>query len=408
MNCGLLGRKLSHSYSPRIHADLGEYPYGLFEREPEQVEEFLKFGDFTGLNVTIPYKRSVIPYCAELSPTAQKLGAVNTIIRREDGGLIGHNTDYFGFQFTIGKTGLSVCEKKALVLGSGGASVTAKAVLAELGAKVVTISRTGEDHYGNLHKHADAALIVNATPVGMYPDVDASPVCLDGFPSLEGVIDLIYNPAHTGLLMQAQQRGLVAQNGLWMLVAQAKESAEWFTGQKIPDDIIPTIHRKLTQTMQNIVLIGMPGSGKTTVGKLLASKLGKSFVDADAYLETKAGKTIPEIFSQQGEAEFRNLEAKVLAALGMGSGLVIATGGGCVTRMENYPHLHRNGKIFWLQRKLDDLPTDGRPLSQCSSLSKMFQVREPLYKAFSDCIIRNDGKPEDAVNAILSQLQWEE
>ena len=296
MNCGLLGRKLGHSYSPQIHAFLGEYPYKLYEQEPEEIGSFLANCTLTGLNVTIPYKKDVIPYCSSLSTSAQKLGAVNTIVRQADGGLIGHNTDYFGFLSTVKKTGLSVCGKKALVLGSGGAAVTAVAVLNELGANVITISRSGTDNYNNLDKHADAALIVNATPVGMYPNNGQTPLLLNTFENLEGVIDMIYNPARTVLLQQAEERNLVAENGLWMLVAQAKESAEWFQNKKLSDDLIPYIYSKLTNRMQNIILIGMPGSGKSTIGKILSEMTGKEFIDADTYLEGTAKMSIPDIF----------------------------------------------------------------------------------------------------------------
>ena len=405
MKCGLLGRKLGHSYSPQIHAHLGDYPYSLFEQEPEDVADFLKNGDFTGLNVTIPYKKDVIPCCAELSDRAKRLGAVNTIVRRSDGSLIGHNTDYFGFASMVQRTGLSVSGKKALVLGSGGASNTAVAVLEEMGARVVIISRHGENNYRNLQLHADAALIVNATPVGMYPNVGVSPLDLSLFPRLEGVLDMIYNPSRTRLLLEAAERGLVAENGLWMLVAQAKESAEWFTGRHIDDNVIETIYRALRSQMENIILIGMPGSGKSTVGKILAEKLGRSFVDADTEIVAHAGCAIPEIFARSGEVGFRKIETEVLTNLGKRSGLVIATGGGCVTRDENYDSLHQNGTIFCLVRDLDKLPTDGRPLSQKGSLEQMYQVRKPMYEYFADHIIDNNGSPEDAAAQILHLLE---
>ncbi len=407
MNCGLLGRKLGHSYSPQIHAYLGEYSYELFEQEPENLDTFLKIGNFSGLNVTIPYKKSVIPFCAKLSPAAQKLGAVNTIVRRADGSLIGHNTDYFGFHSTMKKVGLAVSGKKVLVFGSGGASATAVAVLGELGASVVTVSRSGENNYTNLEKHADASMIVNATPVGMYPNTDAAPVSLDSFPKLEGVIDLIYNPSRTALLQQAEKRGLVAENGLWMLVAQAKESAEWFTGKKLSDDLIPHIFKKLNQIMQNIILIGMPGCGKSTIGKQLADMTGKQFIDADIHLAESANMSIPDIFDKYGEDHFRRLETKTLSDLGKRSGLVIATGGGCVTRDENYPLLHQNGRIIWVQRDVDSLPTDGRPLSQPGKLSDMYRIRKPLYEAFSDITVSNHSDPKTTAEDIISRIQME-
>jgi shikimate dehydrogenase len=297
--------------------------------------------------------------------------------------------------------------KKVLVLGSGGASATAVAVLMEMGADVVVISRNGSDNYTNLHRHADASVIVNATPVGMYPDVDASPVSLDIFPKLEGVLDLIYNPCRTNLLQQAEARGLLTENGLWMLVAQAKESAEWFTGRKISNDAIPEIHNMLRIQMENLILIGMPGSGKSTVGKVLAEKLNKTFVDADVEITKKAGISIPEIFSLHGESGFRMIETEVLSTLGRRSGLVIATGGGCVTREENYPLLHRNGTIIWVQRDLEQLPVDGRPLSKAGNLMQIYSIREPLYNAFSDLKVANTDSPEDTANTILSLLNLE-
>ena len=403
MECGLLGRKLGHSYSPQIHALLGAYSYRLMELEPEAVGPFLKAGAFTGLNVTIPYKKAVIPYLDALSPEARRLGAVNTILRRE-GRLIGHNTDYFGFRYLVEKSGLHVAGKKALVLGSGGASNTASAVLEELGARVVVISRTGENNYHNLSRHADAAVIVNATPVGMYPNTGVSPLDLGQFANLEGVLDAIYNPARTQLLLDAERRGLTAVNGLWMLVAQAKESAQWFTGAPISDDVIAPIHRALRQQMENILLVGMPGCGKTTVGQQLAQELGKKFVDADQALEETTGRKITDILPSQGEAAFRALETQTLADLGKQSGLVIATGGGCVTREENYNLLHQNGTVFWLTRELNKLPTQGRPLSR--DLGQMYARREPMYRRFADAAVSNDGSVEQTVREI--RRIWEE
>ena len=405
MHCGLLGGKLGHSYSPQIHGHLGAYSYKLFERQPEELEDFLKHGDFTGLNVTIPYKKAVIPYCAELSERAKALGAVNTIVRRADGSLIGHNTDYFGFETMLRSSKLQVTGKKVLVLGTGGASNTAVAVLRAEKANVVIISRTGENHYGNLHLHRDASVIVNTTPVGMYPNVGISPVDLGDFPHLEGVLDVIYNPARTQLLLNAEKRGLVAVNGLEMLVAQAKESAEWFTGNKISDAVIPKIHHILKNQMENIVLIGMPGSGKSTIGAILAEKTGKTLIDADAYLVEKAGRSIPDIFAIDGEVGFRAMETEVLAELGKCSGLIIATGGGCVTQNRNYDLLHQNGTIFCLNRNLDLLPTDGRPLSQTTKLTEMYRVRKPMYDRFADHHIDNNASQEAAAAAILKILE---
>ena len=405
MKCGLLGRKLGHSYSPQIHSYLGTYSYDLFEKEPEEVADFIRNGDFTAINVTIPYKKDVIPYLDELSPTAQKMGSVNTVVRRSDGTLFGHNTDYFGFTSMVRRSGIPVVGKKALVLGSGGTSNTAVKALADLGAQVVIISRSGENNYENLDLHADASVIVNTTPVGMYPKTGVAPVDLKRFPQLEGVLDVIYNPARTQLLLDAEAMGLPHDNGLWMLVAQAKEAAEYFTGTKLDDSVIQAVHRKLSVQMQNIVLIGMPGSGKSTIGALLAKKLGRTLVDADAEIEQLAGKTIPEIFAQDGEDAFRNWETQVLAELGKRSGLVIATGGGCVTRQRNYPLLHQNGCIVWLQRDIQVLPTDGRPLSQANDLGDMYTKRKPLYEDFADFSADNNSTPEATVSAILAHLE---
>lgn len=405
MNSGLLGRKLGHSYSPQIHSFLGDYSYVLFEKEPEEVGDFVKNGDYTGINVTIPYKKDVIPYLDELSPTAEKMGAVNTIVRRPNGTLFGHNTDFFGFLYMVRRSGIQVAGKKVLVLGSGGASNTTVKALADLGAQVVVISRSGENNYGNLHLHADASVIVNTTPVGMYPNTGAAPLDLRQFPHLEGVLDVIYNPARTQLLLDAEELGLPNANGLRMLVAQAKESAEYFLGQRMDDSVIETIYRKLSVQMQNIVLIGMPGCGKSTVGADLAEKLGRKLVDADTEIIRLAGKSIPEIFAEDGEEVFRDWETKALAELGKQSGLVIATGGGCVTRQRNYPLLHQNGAIFWLRRDTASLPTDGRPLSQSHSLSNMYEKRKPMYEAFADFSVDNNGSTEETVRAILAHLE---
>ena len=400
MICGLLGRTLGHSFSPLIHKNYGTYTYKLFEKEPEQLESFLKNGDFTGLNVTMPYKKDVIPFCNELSETAEKLGAVNTIVRRHDGTLIGHNTDFYGFRSMVETTGIDMFDKKVLVLGSGGASATAVAVLKEFGCRVTVISRSGQDNYENISLHSDADVIVNTTPVGMYPNTGKSPVSLDIFNHLECVLDIVYNPARTQLLLDAEKRGIPCKNGLWMLVAQAKEASEWFTGKKIEDKMVEKVYNLLRSQTENIVLVGMPGSGKSTIGKLVAKQLGKEFVDADDEIIRTAGMSIPEIFATKGEAGFRDIETTVLKDLGRRSGLVIATGGGCVTQERNYDLLHQNGTIYWIQREINALPTEGRPLSQAGDLSKMYEARRPLYARFADCIVTNSGTPEQAADKI--------
>ena len=405
MKCGLLGRKLGHSYSPQIHGLLGDYSYELFEKEPEQLASFLREGDFTGINVTIPYKMDVIPHLDELSPAAHKIGSVNTIVRRADGSLFGHNSDYFGFVSLVHHSGITVNGKKVLVLGSGGTSHMVVTALKDLGAEPIVISRSGENNYDNLHLHTDASVIVNTTPVGMYPNTGVSPLDLNRFPKLEGVLDVIYNPAKTKLLLDAEALGIPHENGLWMLVAQAKEASEYFTGQKLSDSVIERIHRVLSHQMKNIVLIGMPGCGKSTIGALLAEKLNRTFVDADEEIIRLAGKSIPDIFAQDGEDVFRHWETMALESLGKQSALVIATGGGCVTRSRNYPVLHQNGMIVWLERDLSQLPTDGRPLSQANRLEEMYALRRPMYDAFGDIRVSNAGSPEDTVNEILSRLE---
>jgi len=400
MICGLLGKTLGHSYSPYIHTFLGDYSYSLFEKQPDELADFLKHGDFTGLNVTMPYKKDVIPFCDKLTECAQKLGAVNTIVRQKDGLLLGHNTDYFGFQSMLKRTELSVSGKKVLVLGSGGASATAVVVLQESGADVVVISRSGQNNYENIQLHSDAAVIVNATPVGMYPNAGNSPVDLSGFSKLEGILDIVYNPARTRLMLDAEAMGIPVENGLWMLVAQAKEASERFTGNQIGDSVIADVHSALRKKMENIVLIGMPGCGKSTIGKLLAEETGKTFVDMDAEIERASGMQIPDIFAKFGEEHFRKLETEVLAQFGQRSGLVIATGGGCVTREENDSLLHQNGTVYWIKRDISSLPTDGRPLSQSGKLGEMYLARKPMYERFADMVITNDGTPAQAAAEI--------
>ena len=406
MRCGLLGEKLGHSYSPQIHAELADYEYLLYEKAPEEVEDFVLRGDWHGLNVTIPYKKTVLPYCDELSETAGIIGSVNTLLRREDGTIFGDNTDAFGFETLLQRTyPADLTGKKALVLGTGGASVTVCAVLRNHGAEVVSVSRSGENNYGNLTRHTDASLLVNTTPLGMYPNNGTKAVDLTVFPALEAVLDVVYNPARTALLLQAEELGIPFAGGLTMLVAQAKRSAEIFLGRELPDSELVRITRLLSQSMQNIILIGMPGSGKSRIANLLADRLGRPCMEADAELEKAAGKSIPEIFKQEGEPGFRSRETEILAALGKLSGIVLSTGGGCVTRPENYPLLHQNGTIFRLDRELDHLAREGRPLSRNADLKEMFAVRDPLYDRFADYTIDNNGDPEDTVHTILEVLK---
>ena len=403
LRCGLLGRKLGHSYSPQIHRELSCYEYKLYEKEPEELEAFLKSGTFDGLNVTIPYKKTVMAYLDEISPEAAAIGSVNTIVNR-GGKLTGYNTDAFGFSWLLQKSGVEAADKKALVFGSGGASVTVCHVLKSLGADPVVVSRTGENNYENLDRHLDAKLLINATPLGMYPNNGESPVDLTRFSALDGVLDVVYNPARTALMLQAEQLGIPHASGLSMLVAQAKKACEYFTGNPVPDAEIDRIERLLSRQMENIILIGMPGCGKSSVGKALAAALNRTFLDADEEIVRRAGCSIPEIFAAQAEAGFRRLESAVLADLGKQSGIVLATGGGCVTRPENYPSLHQNGCIVWLTRDLSLLPTDGRPVSQANPLEALWETRKALYEQFSDIKAANDGTISECVNAIEEAL----
>ena len=404
MKCGLLGRKLGHSYSPLIHSHLGSYSYGLFQVEPEALEDFIRHGDWDAINVTMPYKKAVMPFLDRIDPSAEKLGCVNTLVRR-DGLLWGFNTDYDGFHSTVSRSGLKPGGKKALVLGSGGASATVQAVMRELGAEVTVISRSGADNYANLERHSDAAILINTTPVGMYPNAGVSPVELDRFPALEGVLDVVYNPARTRLLLDAEGRGIVAMNGLWMLVAQAKRASEHFTGCSIDDAAIEQIHSLLQRQTENIILVGMPGCGKSTLGPLLAARTGKVFVDTDEKIAEAAGMSVPEIFAAEGEAGFRRRETQALQTFGQESGLVIATGGGCVTQAENLPALRQNGRILWVQRSIGSLPTDGRPLSRKGNLEQMYRARQPLYRQFADFCVNNDGSVEDTLAAMMEVLK---
>lgn len=405
LRCGLLGKTLGHSYSPAIHRRLGDYSYVLFEKAEDELDGFLRSGDFDGLNVTIPYKKAVVPYCAALSPAARALGSVNTIVRRPDGTLYGDNTDLAGFLYMVKCSGVAVAGEKALVLGSGGASVTVVEALRQLGAReVMVISRSGANNYENLERHRDAALIVNTTPVGMYPNNGKAALSLDGFPNLRGVLDVVYNPARTALILDAERRGIPCLSGLRMLVAQAKASAGQFTGTEIPDSRVEEIFRELSAETGNIVLVGMPGSGKSAVGRAVAEALGRPFLDADREIVRAAGMEIPEIFATQGEGAFRDLESRVLAELGKKSGCIIATGGGSVLREENYDSLHQNGTIFWIQRNLNVLPRDGRPLSRNANLAAMYEARKPRYERFADHAVNNDGPLADTVRQILDVL----
>ena len=405
LRCGLLGEKLGHSYSPEIHKMLAGYEYRLYERRAEELEGFIRCGEWDGLNVTMPYKKAVIPFCDELGERARLSGSVNTLVRRADGSIYGDNTDMFGFESLLHVNGIDPAGTKALVLGSGGACASVRAVLKSLGAQTVVISRRGEDNYNNLERHRDAGIIVNTTPLGMYPNNGAQAVDLTVFPNCRAVLDIVYNPARTALLLQAEELGIKHAGGLHMLVAQAKRSSELFTGTRIDDAEIDRVERALMHRMMNIVLVGMPGCGKTTVAGIIGRMTGRPVQDVDTMIVQRAGITIPEIFAQSGEKGFRKIETQIITEAGAQSGTVIATGGGSVTRQENYALLHQNAVIVWLQRDIDKLPRDGRPLSARADLNEMFRRRAPMYSAFADMTADNNGTPEAAAEMILEVLK---
>ncbi len=405
MRCGLLGQSLAHSHSPKIYALLGDYAYSLFEVAPEKLADFLRSGAFDGLNVTIPYKKTVIPFCAALSPQARRLGSVNTLLRREDGSLFGDNTDYDGFAWLLALCGGVRAGEKAIILGSGGVAATVCGVLEDAGAQVVTVSRKGPVRYDDLSLHADASVLINATPVGMYPNNGERLVSLEQFPTLRLVLDLVYNPARTRLLLDAENLGIHCQGGLAMLVAQAVRASELFSGRKLPEGCNNSVLCKLEKDLENIILIGMPGCGKTTVGRLLAQRLGRPFFDADEEIIRRVGCSIEDFFTRYGELAFRQEETEVLKALGKRSGCVIATGGGCVTRAENRDLLRQNGTLVWLKRPLSLLHSEGRPISRREGVEALYRKRRVLYERFCQCTVENCGTPEDAVTQILEVLK---
>lgn len=400
MEYGLIGAKLGHSYSPAIHARLGDYDYRLYERTEAEFVELMARRDFKGLNVTIPYKKVAFAHCDAISDTAREVGCVNTLVVRPDGTLYGHNTDIGGLIAAIRRAGIDIAGRKVAILGSGGTSLTARAACRRLGAaEVVVVSRSGPVDYAALYRdHADAEVLINATPVGMYPDLGASPADLFRLPKLVGVVDVIYNPDRTDLLLDAEARGIPAANGLYMLVAQARESAELFLGRAIDDGVVDAIHGALRAEALNLVLVGMPGSGKTTVGRALADRMGRPFVDCDDEIVRRAGRSIPEIFAQDGEAAFRALEGAVIADVCREKGQVIATGGGAVLRNGNIRAMRQNGVVALLERSLDALPMDGRPLSKSpEALRAMWVEREPKYRTAADIAIDNNGALEDTL-----------
>lgn len=403
MEYGLIGEKLGHSYSQMIHARLADYRYELKEVAPERLDAFIEARNFRGLNVTIPYKQAVMKHCAELSPEAMEVGSVNTLIVRPDGSLFGHNTDIDGFIYMLRRGEIDPAGAKAVILGSGGTSLTARAALTRLGAReIVTVSRKGPVDYAALYaEHADAEILVNATPVGMYPKNGASPVELDRLPKVRGVADVIYNPEKTALILAAQAKGIPAVSGLSMLVAQAREAAELFAGHAIPAGRVEDIVSEIGAQTLNLILVGMPGCGKSTLGQAVAAALQREFVDCDAEIVRRAGKSIPEIFAQDGEGAFRALESGVLADVCRGHGLVISTGGGAVLRAENRDAMRQNGRVCLIRRALALLPRDGRPLSASEdAVARLWEARRAAYETAADFPVENDGTVEAAAEKI--------
>ncbi len=382
---GLIGEKLGHSYSVPIHNSFGNNEYTLREISRKELSNFMTRRNFKAINVTIPYKTDVIPFLDEISDEARRINSVNTIVNR-DGSLYGYNTDYYGFSYMARRAGISFKEKKVLILGSGGTSLTARTVAGDEGAReIVIISRTGENNYDNIDKHLDADIIVNTTPVGMFPKVDATPVKLEIFKNLCGVIDVIYNPHRTRLLIDAKRLGIPHINGLTMLAAQAKQAHELFFDIKADDSLINSAVKKLEDEKLNIVLVGMPGCGKTTIGKYIASKLKMDFCDTDEMIIKAEGKDIPTIFKDHGEPYFRNAEARALARATSLTRTVIATGGGAPLRTENQNAIMATGKVIWLKRDISELETRGRPLSKdTTALKEMYGKRKSIYELVSD------------------------
>ena len=408
MTYGLIGEKLGHSYSKIIHEMLGLYKYDLFSLSKSEFEPFISAREYSGLNITIPYKKDVIPLCDQVSELATAIGSVNTLYFK-DGKLSGTNTDYQGFLYAAEGAGISFDGKKVLILGNGGTSLTVRKAVSDKGAREILITtRRGEAgcvSYEDLPQHRDVEIIINTTPVGTYPNNGARLITLTDFPACQGVIDVIYNPFATDLLMQARELGIPHSNGLPMLVAQATAAAEYFLGQEGLQKENIRIISALAKDIENIVLIGMPGCGKSTLGRLLAEKTGKTFVDMDALIEEKAGMTIPEIFAEYGESHFRDIEASVAAETGRERGQVIATGGGIVLRPENMKALSQNGRVVFLQRPLENLATAGRPLSKdLTALKNMYEIRLPLYNKYSQLTVSVTGQIKETLDNMCTQL----
>ena len=405
---GCIGKKLGHSFSKEIHARLADYEYELIELTEEEITPFFKKKDFRAINVTIPYKQTVIPFLDSVSDIAKRIGAVNTILNR-DGKLYGYNTDYYGMKALIERIGLNLNGKKVLVLGTGGTSKTARVVAADMGAKeVLTVSRrkTGEfiSYEDAVKLHNNANIIINTTPSGMYPDCDSKPIDITSFLFLEGVVDAVYNPLCTNLVLDAKARGIRAEGGLYMLVMQAATAVEKFLDKKIPKSLIDDAFASVFSAKENIVLTGMPGSGKSTVGRLIKLE-DYEFVDTDIEIENRCGCKIKDLILSKGEAYFRDLESQVIKELSLKSGLIISTGGGAILKAENVKNLKRNGKIFFLNAGLSRLKaTDDRPLSNTEDkLAELYSQRIEIYKSTADVTVLDLESPEAEVEYILTK-----
>ncbi len=405
MQYGLIGEKLGHSFSKDIHEKFGKYEYELVEIEKSALANFLTHKNFKGINVTIPYKESVIPYLDGISDQAKAIGAVNTVINR-DGKLYGYNTDYYGFNYMLERANISVEDKVVALLGTGGASKMALFALEEKGAKeIVVVSRKGEVNYETIKERKDIQVIVNATPMGMYPNNGECLINPQDFPKLEGIADMVYNPYVTELLFRGQELGVKTVNGLSMLVAQAKRACEIFTGEDLSFSLLEDVIKKIEKSTRNITLIGMPGSGKTTLGKIIAKELDREFFDADEQFEKKIGVSAGEFIELNGEKAFREKETEVLTDLLKQCKKVISTGGGAVKKDENRKNIRSNSIVVWVNRKIDNLATGGRPLSKdIDAVKKLYEERADLYASVCDIIIENDKDIKTAVNSLLTKL----
>ena len=407
MKFGLLGRTLGHSFSPRIHSALGNTNYELFEREPSQLQEFFADPELQGINITIPYKVNALEACDVVDPRAERIGCVNTMVRK-DGKWYGYNTDYDGFVFTLQHAGIDVSGKECIILGDGASSATVHVALEDLGAKnIVHLSRKTAPFYGDAPNYYETAqIIINCTPIGMYPHNPANLIDITQFSKLEGVVDLIYNPRRTILLLQAEMMEIPHCDGLPFLVAQGVEAANHFQGESFGTKEIEQILRDMRREKENIILIGMPGVGKTTVGKALGEEMGRTCVDVDHELEKEIGD-ISTYITEQGEAAFREKEAEMIAKFGTQTGLIISTGGGCVTVPKNFAHLRQNGRIYQLTQPVENLSTSGRVLSSggIERLRELEATRTPMYESFAQCIVKHNRNAPETVATILEDFE---